>query len=273
MCKSSPATPLPGLATIAPSMSRWGSPAPRSRRAAARPSRVAARQLEEPFEFPHARGRRAPQIHWENLPRRLKPQAIAGLPASVGLDESVAGGLAQPPWDALLPLAGALALLGSSQAWWGFVALLVALRRWRVGVPLALALLLADLAAAGLKEIVARPRPEDAVFAETGFAFPSGHAARAAAAAGLAWALGLGGWRLAAFAFALLVGFARLVARAHWLSDVLAGLALGAALGGLAALAWRRDAFRLRSRAIALAERLARVAPPRRAARAPEEPR
>lgn len=168
----------------------------------------------------------------------------------MGWDEAVAEAMGQPPWTSLLPLAAALFYLGSSFAWGGLVLLLAARGRWGLALPLAAALLATEALVFGLKEAVARPRPGGALFAGSDFAFPSGHAARAAAALGLAWGLGLPrAWKLAALAFALLMALARLVARAHWLSDVLASLALGALLGSLVGLAWRRDWARLRTRA------------------------
>lgn len=177
----------------------------------------------------------------------------------MGLDEDVAAALAQPPWDALGVLAGPLAALGSVWAWWLLVLALAATRRWTWVVPLALALLATDAAVWALKEAVMRPRPEGALFAGSDFAFPSGHAGRGGAGAGLAWALGAPrAWRWAALAFAGLVGLSRLAARAHWLTDVLAGLALGAALGIAAAEAWKRDAAGLRTRTLEVVDRLLR---------------
>jgi undecaprenyl-diphosphatase len=89
-----------------------------------------------------------------------------------------------------------------------------------------------------LKQLIRRPRPESAAFA-----FPSGHAAAAAAFFGAT--IYLAGslpppWRaivrgLAVLAI-VLVGLARIVLRAHWPSDVLAGIALGLALASVAAI-------------------------------------
>lgn len=188
----------------------------------------------------------------------------------MGLDEDVAAALARPPWDALGVLAGPFAALGSVSAWWLLVLALAATRRWAWAVPLALALLATDAAVWALKEAIARPRPDGATFAGADFAFPSGHAARGGVGAGLAWALGAPrAWQGVALAFAALVGLSRLVARAHWLTDVLAGLALGAVLAIAVAEAWKRDAAGVRTRALAAAERLgrraadaARTAPP-----------
>lgn len=89
-----------------------------------------------------------------------------------------------------------------------------------------------------LKEMVGRPRPESPAMG-----FPSGHVTAVAGFALMALYL-LGGrrrpadWLLGIGAGALigLVALARIVLRAHWPSDVVAGLALGASAG--AAAAW-----------------------------------
>ena len=89
-----------------------------------------------------------------------------------------------------------------------------------------------------LKAWVARPRPEDAWIAATGWSFPSGHAARAALLAVLV--VYLNRHRIAAAltvalaaAWALLSAAARVVLGVHHVTDVTAGLALGLAVGGL----------------------------------------
>jgi undecaprenyl-diphosphatase len=89
-----------------------------------------------------------------------------------------------------------------------------------------------------LKHLVGRARPEDA-----SLGFPSGHSTAAAAFFGAlmflagslppracAWVRGL------AVVMIVLVGTARVILRAHWPSDVLAGTALGLALAAAAGL-------------------------------------
>ncbi len=108
--------------------------------------------------------------------------------------------------------------------------------RWWVWVVLMVA---APLLEGLLKELFERPRPEGG-----GLAFPSGHATAAAAFFGAvfyaAGALDSPRVRMAARTLALvamiLVALARVVLRAHWPSDVLAGAALGLALASAAAL-------------------------------------
>ncbi len=88
-----------------------------------------------------------------------------------------------------------------------------------------------------LKELVARARPDGLIpaIAETGFSFPSGHSAASMAFYGfLAFLIFrlYPEYRKAALLIAagiiILIGFSRLYLGVHYLSDVLAGYALGA---------------------------------------------
>lgn len=130
-----------------------------------------------------------------------------------------------------------VALLGGALWWW----------RRRDGLGLAL-LGGAYLGAVALfrtaKRLVGRARPavEFAVDRETGPAFPSGHATDAAAvytAVALLLLTIVGAWALrvlvtaATAATILLVAVSRLYLGAHWVTDVVAGVVLGVAWGGL----------------------------------------
>lgn len=93
------------------------------------------------------------------------------------------------------------------------------------------------------KQLVGRPRPEGVALS-----FPSGHSTAAAAFFGavmfLAGALPprLCAWvRALALVMIVLVGMARVILRAHWPSDVLAGIALGLALAAAAGLLASRE--------------------------------
>lgn len=87
------------------------------------------------------------------------------------------------------------------------------------------------------KLVTVRPRPEfgEVLTTATGYAFPSGHSAQAAAAYGvLAVLVSVRVGRsvrplvwLAAGSVVLLIGFSRMYLGVHWLTDVLAGYALG----------------------------------------------
>ena len=129
----------------------------------------------------------------------------------------------------LVPL---ILLVGAG--WW--------LRRriWRPLGLLAAAYLGADLAFNAVKELVQRPRPPAGILLKpvTGPSFPSGHATQAVAVYGMlaalaaattsSWARKVAAWTLAVVISGL-VAVSRLYLGTHWLTDVLGGLALGAA--------------------------------------------
>ncbi len=161
---------------------------------------------------------------------------LGAFPADTALRDFVLG-LASPPTLALMRVvnyAGAWQLLLP-----GTLALLVvfpgARRRWWLWIGL----MLAAPASEGLaKALVGRPRPED-----VSWGFPSGHATAAAAFFGamiyLAGSLPPMACRLVrglSLAGMLLVAVARVMLRAHWPSDALAGLALGLSLATAAVL-------------------------------------
>jgi membrane protein DedA with SNARE-associated domain/membrane-associated phospholipid phosphatase len=129
----------------------------------------------------------------------------------------------------LLPL---IVLVGVG--WW------LRRRTWRPLALLAAAYLGADLAFNAVKELVQRPRPPAVILLKpvAGPSFPSGHATQAVAVYGMlaallaaatsSWARKVGAWA-AAVAIVGVVAVSRLYLGAHWLTDVLGGLALGAA--------------------------------------------
>jgi undecaprenyl-diphosphatase len=157
-------------------------------------------------------------------------------PADAAVRDSLLG-LASPVVVALMRIVTRM-----GHAWFLVPAMLLlfvvspeARRRWWVWVGL---MLLAPIAESTLKVLIGRPRPFDA-----SFGFPSGHATAAAAFFGAV--IYLSGSlsppaRILARALAvlamLLVGFSRVMLRAHWPSDVVGGIALGLALASAAAL-------------------------------------
>lgn len=96
-----------------------------------------------------------------------------------------------------------------------------------------------------VREVVARPRPVDALWPADGLAFPSGHTTNAAAMmaiiVGVCWPVLRGRGRTAlvivASIAALAVGLSRIAGAVHWTSDVVGGL-LSASAVVCAALAW-----------------------------------
>ncbi|MEX3016054.1 phosphatase PAP2 family protein [Gymnodinialimonas hymeniacidonis] len=121
----------------------------------------------------------------------------------------------------------------------------------RVAVACFLLILLTGIAVQALKYGFGRPRPayldgiSPMTFAPFSFqsgwkAFPSGHATTMGALAVLACRIWPGAWAYA-WGLAVLVAVSRVLVGVHYVSDVAAGLALGAVLAG-----WVLDRWRIR---------------------------
>jgi membrane protein DedA with SNARE-associated domain/membrane-associated phospholipid phosphatase len=118
------------------------------------------------------------------------------------------------------------------------LAFLASRRRWLELVPLAVGTVLTYVAWTLVKDLVARPRPPGALVDVSGFAFPSGHASNSVAYVAVAVALahcvprlaGRAGIIVAAVVLAAAIGLSRVYLHVHYMSDVLGGWGLGAAL-------------------------------------------
>ncbi len=141
---------------------------------------------------------------------------------------------------------------------WIVLALVIGIAcRLGLGRTLALAVLTAittfaaDAFAFGVKDLTSRARPFVAhpqihpLYSVHSSSFPAGHAATAFAGAVLLTAVVSRLWP-AFFALAVLIGFSRIYDGVHYPTDVVAGAVLGAAVGGVAALALRARSPQLR---------------------------
>jgi undecaprenyl-diphosphatase len=127
----------------------------------------------------------------------------------------------------------ALSRIGTSGLVWIVIALVLFLRTRRPSALLVVAtVLLADAVALAVKVLVDRPRPhlDPLVRVPTDWSFPSGHAATSFAGATML-AHFLPRRRLLLYALAVAIAFSRVYVGVHYPVDVLAGAALGTAVG------------------------------------------
>jgi len=122
------------------------------------------------------------------------------------------------------------------------VLLLIMRRKWA-----ALYFAAASVVSAGLvqvlKNVFARPRPEDMLVVADIGSFPSGHVANAATMAVVLGFIIQRTWVwIAGLAYAILMMLSRTYLGAHWISDTIGGLVLGA---GVAIILWAPLAHRL----------------------------
>jgi membrane-associated phospholipid phosphatase len=118
--------------------------------------------------------------------------------------------------------------------------------------PFLISLLSAGLLAELGKWFFERPRPIEALYYESSYSFPSGHATLSIALYGfialIFYVQSSKHWQknlsiILGFSLAFLIGLSRLVLDVHYLSDVLAGFLVGSlsALLGLSVYLWQRS--------------------------------
>jgi len=157
-----------------------------------------------------------------------------------GVDDAIHRLMVELEFTAAVRVAKALDFVGSS---WvtapvmvGVAVYLAWRKRWEGMIYWVLSMVLSQAFIGIAKTAYGRSRPPLSLVETTGYSFPSGHAVAAAAIAiGLVIVLVPAGPRrrnleMLAAAFAVAMGLSRVYLRAHWISDVVAGVALGAAV-------------------------------------------
>jgi len=156
------------------------------------------------------------------------------------LDDAVWELVVRLEFDVAAAIAEILDLLGSTAVtapiMIAVAVYLLVRRRWEAFWFWVLAMATSQVLIGPMKALYERPRPPDSLVSTSNWSFPSGHAvAGAAIAVALVIVLVPAGpkrraYEILAAAFAFTMALSRVYLRAHWLTDVLAGAALGAAV-------------------------------------------
>ena len=201
--------------------------------------------LDDPTHNPLLEGHRVPLtiaiVLWLLAGSLFIALAVPGLDDVVqSVDDGVHSIAVDLESELAADLATGLDFAGSVWITWPIILLIAAFlgwrRRWEALIYWVLAMSLSQLAIGPVKALYGRARPPMPLVVTSGDSFPSGHAvAVAAIAVGLVIVLLPAGarrrmWELGAAAVATTMALSRVYLRAHWLSDVVAGAALGAAL-------------------------------------------
>lgn len=168
------------------------------------------------------------------------------------MDDAVHRWVVSAEWGPAVATAEALDFIGSAWVTWPLMVVvagwLATRRRWEAFFFWLSAMAVSQLLVGTVKNLYVRPRPSMSLVATTGWSFPSGHSVAGAtiAVAAVIVLVRAGPRRrnleMLAAAFALVMALSRVYLRAHWLSDVIAGAALGAAIAiGCATLVHRID--------------------------------
>ncbi|MFH1751390.1 MAG: phosphatase PAP2 family protein [archaeon] len=87
-----------------------------------------------------------------------------------------------------------------------------------------------------IKPLIARARPENILATDiaSNYSFPSGHATLITSIVSYCWVKAKNNWKIIGIIAVILVGLSRMYLQAHYLTDVLSGIALGIIIGLIA---------------------------------------
>ena len=179
--------------------------------------------------------------------------AVPALRESVQtVDDAVHRWVVSAEWGPAVLAAQVLDFIGTAWVVWPAMAAVAGWlawrRRWLAFSFWTVAMFISQLMIGPVKDFYERPRPTMSLAETSSWSFPSGHSVvgAAVAIAAVIVLVPAGSKRrnleMAAAVFAIVMALSRVYLRAHWLSDVGAGAALGAGIAiGTAALIHRID--------------------------------
>jgi undecaprenyl-diphosphatase len=171
------------------------------------------------------------------------------------VDDAVHRWVLSAEWGPAVVTAQILDFIGTAWVVWPLMAAVAGWlawrRRWEALLSWVVTMIVSQLMVGPVKDLYMRPRPTMSLAETSSWSFPSGHSVvgAAIAVAAVIVLVPAGPKRrnleIVAAGFAVVMALSRVYLRAHWLSDVAAGAALGAAIAiGTAALIHRIDDHR-----------------------------
>lgn len=219
----------------------------------------ASRLQRHPLLHDHPVARRIAFVLWVLSAVLFLALAIPQLAEAVqSADDVVERWAVTAEFDPVVAAAKVLDFVGSVWVTWPLMVAVAGWlawrRRWEAFLSWLVAMVVSQLVIGPVKNLYMRVRPPMSLVDTTSWSFPSGHAvAGAAIAIAAVIVLVPAGPRrrnleMLAAAFAVVMALSRVYLRAHWLSDVAAGAALGAAIaiGAAALMHWIDDRRRER---------------------------
>ncbi len=219
----------------------------------------AGRLQRDPLLHDHPVARRVALVLWALSALLFLALAVPPLTDAVqSVDDVVQRWVVAAEFDPAVAAAKVLDFVGSAWVTWPLMVVIAGWlawrRRWEAFFSWVLAMVVSQLMIGPVKALYLRARPPMSLVDTTSWSFPSGHAvAGAAIAIAAVIVLVPAGPRrrnleMLAAAFAVVMALSRVYLRAHWLSDVAAGAALGAAIaiGAAAFMHWIDDRRRER---------------------------